>query len=146
MDGIAVLHLLVLVGLEPVQMDHQDLRKALDMQLLQGQGHGVTLPAVPRILLIKFLRLREDLQTIMEGGIAIDVPILVLVLDGQWLAEVDLEFYLFVALGEEVGEGAVEGFWEVATVAFFVAELAHVPGSFEVVYVHFDADFLGEGF
>lgn len=116
------------------------------MQLLQGQSHGVTLPAVPCILLVKFLWLREDLQTIMEGGIAIDVPILVLVLDGQRLAEVDLELYLFVALGEEVGEGAVEGFWEVATVAFFVAELAHVARSLEVVYVHFDAYFLGEGF
>ena len=145
MDGIAVLHLLVLEGLEPVQVDHQYLREALDMELLQGQGHRVALPAVPGVLLIELLRLREDLEAIVEGGISADVLVLVLVLDCDWLAQVDLKFDLLVALGEEVRERTIEGLGEVATVALLVAELAHVAGSFEVVYVHLNAYLLGEG-
>lgn len=39
LDGIAVLDFLVLEGLEPVQVDHQYLREALDVQLLQRQRH-----------------------------------------------------------------------------------------------------------
>lgn len=80
----------------------------------------------------------------MQSGIAVDVFVLVPVLDCDWLAQVDLEFDLLVALGEEVREGAVEGLGKVAVVAFFVAELAHVSRSLEVVYVDLYADFLGQ--
>ena len=52
------------------------------MQLLESEGHGVALSAVPRVFLIEFLRLGEDVQAVVQSRVAVDVLVLVLVLDG----------------------------------------------------------------
>lgn len=112
------------------------------MELLESQSHGIALSAIPRIFLVEFLRLSEDLQAIVQSWVAIDVLVLVFVLYVYWLSKEDFKLHFFVSLGKEFSEGAVEGFGKVAVVAFFIAELAHVSGSFEVVDVHLYADLL----
>lgn len=114
------------------------------MELLESQSHRVALSAVPRIFFIKFLRLGEDIQAILQSWVSIDVHVLVLVLYGDWFPEEDLKFNFLVTFRKEFGEGAVEGLGKVATVAFFIAKLAHVSGSFEVVDVHLYADFISQ--
>ena len=70
------------------------------MQLLESEGHGVALPAVPRVFLIEFLRLGEDIQAVVQSRVAVDVLVLVLVLDVYLLAQEDLEFDFLVSLSE----------------------------------------------
>lgn len=90
-DRLAVLDLTVVNSLEAVEVEHQYGGEGLHMELLEGQGHGVTLVAVPCILLVKLLGLGKQLQAIMESGLPRGTFIFLGVADLKGSAQVDFE-------------------------------------------------------